>query len=285
MTRSWCAPLLCLLLASPARAASGAPDEAIRTSFTLLVGFPVGPEAGRGAALLVPGTLIPLDGSPPGSEDSIRRQVLDRSLAFSRAAEKLWDTFRLDPGRRPQKSRVEEALPGRQIELLPLEEAGVRAFATLLSFTDKTATFRVVFRQGDKSLADSTVIAARGGRAVVGAMDGGAAPYMFLFVEPDLPRAALPKSADITQPVVISKIDPAYPPDAKEEKVMGTVVLEAAVGIDGSVTDIVALQDPDPRLTRAAADALKQWRFRPAELKDGTPVAARVAITVNFRLR
>ncbi len=285
MTRTKCAPLLCLLLASMVRAASGPPEEPVRTSFTVLVGFPVGPEEGKRAVLLVPGTLIPLDGSAPGSGDSMRRQVLDRSLAFGRAAEKLWDTFRLDPGRRPQKTRVEEALPDRQIELPSLEEADVRAFATLRGFTEKTATFRIVFRQGDKSLADSTVVAARGGRAVVGAMDGAAAPYLFLFVEPDLPGPALLKSADITPPVVISKVDPAYPPEAKEEKVMGTVVLEATVGIDGIVTNIVALQDPDPRLTRAAADALRQWRFRPAQLKDGTPVAGRMAVTINFQLR
>ena len=90
---------------------------------------------------------------------------------------------------------------------------------------------------------------------------------------------------DITQPVLLSKIDPAYPPEARADKVQGTVVLEGTVMLDGSITDIRVLQDPDPRLTRAAIEALRQWRMQPARLKDGTPVVARMAVTINFRLQ
>jgi len=286
MTRLWCAPLLCVLLAFPASGSADGPDAAVRTSFTLLLGFPFSPEEAGKRAQLVPGTLIPVDVPATGTEESNRRQVLDRSVAFNRTAEKLWDTFRLDPGRRRQKSQVADAFPGKQLDLLVLDDGGVRVYATLISFTEKAATFRIVFRQADKALADSTIVAARGGRAVVGAMDGAAAPYIFLFVEPDPPGVAGSSSSkDITQPVLISKVDPVYPPEAKNEHVEGTVVLEGIVGTDGSISDIRALQDPDQRLTRAAIEALKQWRMQPAQRKDGTPVAARMAVTINFRLK
>jgi len=44
--------------------------------------------------------------------------------------------------------------------------------ATLVGYSKTTATYRVVFKQSEKSLADSTVIVTRGGRAVVGERTG-----------------------------------------------------------------------------------------------------------------
>jgi TonB family protein len=285
MMRRWCALVLCIFAAVPASGLAGEPENAVRSGFTILLGFPLAPDAAGKRAQLIPGTLIPLDVGAGGTDETSRRQLLDRSLAFNRAAEKLWETFRLDPSRRPQKSLVEDASPGKQIEMPAMEGAGVRVRATLLSATDKAATFRVVFTQGDRQLADSNIVAQRGGRAVVGAMDGPSAPYIFLVVEPEAPGILGPGNKDVTQPVLITKVNPVYPPEAMKDKAQGAVVLEATVEVDGSITDIRALQDPDPRLTQAAIEALKQWRMQPARLKDGTAVAVRTAITINFQLR
>ena len=283
--RQWCALLLCVLMATPAAGLAVEPDNTVRTSFTVLLGFPLAPDDSGKSPQLVPGTLIPIDLGMTGTDEATRRQLLDRSLAFNRAAEKLWETFRLDPTRRPQKSLVEDAGPGEQIEMPSMEGTGVRAQATLLGATEKSATFRVVLTQGDRQLADSNIVAQRGGRAVVGAMDGAAAPYIFLFVEPEAPGIAGPGNKDVAQPVLITKVNPVYPLEAKNDKIEGTVVLEGTVQLDGSITHIRALQDPDPRLTQAAIDAVKQWRMQPAQLKDGTPIAVRTAITINFKLR
>ena len=54
---------------------------------------------------------------------------------------------------------------------------------------EEGATYRIVFRQDQTKLADSKLTVARGGRAVVGGMDGEAAPYVFVFVQPDPPHA------------------------------------------------------------------------------------------------
>jgi len=197
-------------------------------------------QAGDRGTLLVPGTVIPLaaEGNIPG--DSLRRQIIEKSLSFTQAADKLWSTFRLDPARRRQLGRYERAVPGTALELPPIEDAGVRMTATLVRFTEQTATYRIQFRQGDKPLADSTVAVARGGRAVVGGMNGPSAPYIFVLVEPDAPDRG-PGSHPGTE----SSRDhptgdpPECGPDVsggcQERQNPGIVILEVSIEPDGKV--------------------------------------------------
>jgi protein TonB len=56
---------------------------------------------------------------------------------------------------------------------------------------------------------------------------------------------------------------PVYPEAARRKKVQGQVILQATVTKEGTVTDIHALRSPDPRLTNAAIDAVRHWRYRP----------------------
>jgi protein TonB len=88
---------------------------------------------------------------------------------------------------------------------------------------------------------------------------------------------------EITHPVVIEKIQPKYPPEAREEKLMGTVVVETVITEEGLVDAIEVVTSDDPRFSEAAVSAIKQWRFEPA-LCDGTPAAVYYNLTVNFRL-
>jgi len=88
---------------------------------------------------------------------------------------------------------------------------------------------------------------------------------------------------EITHPVPIEKINPVYPPEAREEKVMGIVIVETVVNEEGVVDAIKVLESPDERLTEAAVEAIKQWRFEPA-LCDGEPVGVYYNVTVNFHL-
>jgi protein TonB len=84
--------------------------------------------------------------------------------------------------------------------------------------------------------------------------------------------------------VVVEKVNPKYPPSAKDEKVMGTVVVESVITEEGVVDDVRVIENPDDRLAAAAVEALKQWRFEPA-LCDGTPVGVYYNLTFNFRLQ
>ena len=89
---------------------------------------------------------------------------------------------------------------------------------------------------------------------------------------------------EITHPVVVEKINPKYPPSAREEKVMWMVTVETVISEEGVVEDIKVIKSPDDRLSAAAVEAIQQWRFEPA-LCDGTPVGVYYNLTINFRLQ
>jgi TonB family protein len=63
-------------------------------------------------------------------------------------------------------------------------------------------------------------------------------------------------------PSPIAKVDPVYPPLARQAKVQGVVVMEATVNPDGSVANLRVVSG-HPLLIQAAIEAAKQWRFEP----------------------
>ena len=75
-------------------------------------------------------------------------------------------------------------------------------------------------------------------------------------------------------------VDPAYPQEARAQKLQGPVVLQTVIGRDGSVQDVKLVRGYFV-LAKAAIAAVKQWRFRPSTL-NGRPVEAHTVITVNF---
>jgi len=80
--------------------------------------------------------------------------------------------------------------------------------------------------------------------------------------------------------LAIHTVDPAYPQEARAQKLQGPVVLQTVIGRDGSVQDVKLLRGYFV-LAKAAIAAVKQWRFRPSTL-NGRPVEAQTTITVNF---
>ncbi len=77
---------------------------------------------------------------------------------------------------------------------------------------------------------------------------------------------------------------PAYPEPARRGRVEGRVVVEATVGIDGTVVDSkVVGSSGSELLDEAARAAALRAEFRPAQ-RDGRPVSARVLIPYRFRL-
>jgi protein TonB len=57
--------------------------------------------------------------------------------------------------------------------------------------------------------------------------------------------------------------------------------VQAAIDTDG-VPHEVKLVSGDSRLTAAALDAVRQWRFKPAQL-DGQAVETNIVIKIEFR--
>ena len=73
-----------------------------------------------------------------------------------------------------------------------------------------------------------------------------------------------------------------YPPDAKLNRVQGTVAMELTVKEDGSPESATVIEGPGPLLVYSMEYALR-WRFAPL-LVDGTAVKFRFRLVMNFRL-
>jgi TonB family protein len=89
-------------------------------------------------------------------------------------------------------------------------------------------------------------------------------------------------SPKATNSYVLVEVKPGYPEEAQRHHIQGRVVMKVLVGINGLVRDIVVTSG-DPQLVKSAANAVRQWRFRPHSLK-GQPVEFETQVTVNFAL-
>ncbi len=77
--------------------------------------------------------------------------------------------------------------------------------------------------------------------------------------------------------------NPAYPASAEKQGTEGTVILRAIIGTSGQILSVGPYNNADPALTKAAMDAVRQWRYQPT-LLNGVPVEVATTITVVFRL-
>lgn len=80
---------------------------------------------------------------------------------------------------------------------------------------------------------------------------------------------------------VVSKVAPEYPPIARQLKIEGEVELEAVVTETGQV-EAVNIVSGNPVLTRAAADAVKKWKFAPQTIA-GKPARAIAPLSFAFK--
>jgi periplasmic protein TonB len=86
-----------------------------------------------------------------------------------------------------------------------------------------------------------------------------------------------------TSPRPLSQPKPAYPAEARADRVEGTVVVRFLVTTAGTVGD-VRLVSGDARLAPAVIDAVKRWRFEPGTYQ-GRPVPIWRSASFPFRLR
>jgi protein TonB len=103
---------------------------------------------------------------------------------------------------------------------------------------------------------------------------GGSAPKPILQM--------LNVSQGVSQGLLFKKVQPTYPKNALLMRVEGAVELMATISRTGDITQVKVLSG-NPQLTRAAADAVKQWKYKPY-LLNGEPVEIQTQVTVNFKL-
>jgi len=160
-----------------------------------------------------------------------------------------------------------------------------------------------IFTIGSEMAPDEeqTVTSERGGRTLTFVLrlntDGGgtadlevkekgavvaASKRLFNSVNPPDNGKYLRVGGSVEAPVIITRVEPVYPAEARARGISGIVIVEARVSEEGIVDDVRVLKPLPYGLDQAAIDGVKQWRFRPG-MKDGKAIPVIFNITVNFR--
>lgn len=110
---------------------------------------------------------------------------------------------------------------------------------------------------------------------VLGGMPAAAPP-------PPEPPKQIRVSSGVQEAKLIRRVNPIYPPIAKQARIQGTVELEAVIAADGSIQRLQVLSG-HPLLAQSAVQAVEQWRYEPT-LLNNQPVEVITRINVVFRL-
>jgi protein TonB len=89
-------------------------------------------------------------------------------------------------------------------------------------------------------------------------------------------------SQGVSTGLLIKKVAPSYPPNAMRMQVEGNVELVATISKIGNISNIKVVSG-DAQLTKAAVDAVKQWKYKPY-LLNGEPVEIQTQVTIKFKL-
>ena len=81
---------------------------------------------------------------------------------------------------------------------------------------------------------------------------------------------------------LIHRVEPRYPPLARQMRVSGTVELVGVIATDGRIREL-RLMSGNPLLAPSALQAVRQWIYEPT-LLNGEPVELVATISVIFRL-
>jgi protein TonB len=87
---------------------------------------------------------------------------------------------------------------------------------------------------------------------------------------PPPPDVRHPPVSRMMEGNLIHRIQPDYPPLARQVRVQGLVVLRATISREGAIEDLQVLSG-HLLLGKAAVEAVRQWRYRPYE-HNGEPV-------------
>ncbi len=111
---------------------------------------------------------------------------------------------------------------------------------------------------------------------VIGGMGGALAPP-----KPKL-TGPLRVGGQVQAARIINRVQPVYPPLARQTRISGTVRLHAIIGKEGTIQQLEVMSG-HPLLQQSALDAVRQWRYQPT-LLNGEPVEVDTTIDVIFSL-
>jgi protein TonB len=110
---------------------------------------------------------------------------------------------------------------------------------------------------------------------VIGGVGGAPPP-------PKPAQSRIRQGGNVTAAKLTNKVQPMYPPLARQTRISGTVRLHAIIGKNGSVEQLEVMSG-HPLLVQAALDAVRQWKYQPTTL-NGEPVEVDTTIDVIFSL-
>jgi hypothetical protein len=89
-------------------------------------------------------------------------------------------------------------------------------------------------------------------------------------------------SEKVSQGLLLNKVQPEYPENARQRRIQGLVIFQAVIDIYGNVKEVELVSGP-ALLTSTSMSAAMQWKYRRC-LLDGRPVEVETRITVPFTL-
>ncbi|MDP9339383.1 MAG: TonB family protein [Acidobacteriota bacterium] len=110
---------------------------------------------------------------------------------------------------------------------------------------------------------------------VIGGVGGAPPP-------PKPAQTRIRQGGNVTAAKLMNKVQPQYPPLARQTRISGTVRLHAIIGKNGQVEQLEVMSG-HPLLVQAALDAVRQWKYQATTL-NGEPVEVDTTIDVIFSL-
>ncbi len=98
----------------------------------------------------------------------------------------------------------------------------------------------------------------------------------------DPPPSRLAIGGQVLAAQIVNRVNPVYPPLARQTRTEGVVRLHGVISRDGRIVELRVVSG-HPLLVRAALEAVQQWTYRPTFL-NGQPVEVEAPIEVRFVL-
>ncbi len=103
--------------------------------------------------------------------------------------------------------------------------------------------------------------------------------------EPEIPvpPQRVKVGGNAQKPVLIYRVEPPYPPLAKQAGIHGEIRFAAIISREGTIQQLRVVSGNPLLLVPSTIEAVRQWRYRPQFL-NGDPIEVPTEIIVNFTL-
>jgi TonB family protein len=97
-------------------------------------------------------------------------------------------------------------------------------------------------------------------------------------------KGAVKASDAVNPPLLLKKMDPVYPPEAKDSGLKGYVVLSVRTDGQGNVKEVMVIRSSDEVFVQPAMAAVRQWKYEPY-LENGQPKELVFSVSLRFESR